>query len=57
MIYAKMSQNEVFGHFFEFGLLDWPDIADSHRQSRYSDTNTVQDAGNCHDLCIISIIT
>ena len=52
-----MSQNEVFEHFFEFGWLDWPDIADSHRQSRYSDTNTVQDAGNCHDLCIISIIT
>ena len=57
MIYAKMSQNEVFEHFFEFGWLDWPDIADSHRQSRYSATNTVQGAGNCHDLCIISIIT
>ena len=48
---------EVFEHFFEFGWLDWPDIADSHRQSRYSATNTVQGAGNCHDLCIISIIT
>ena len=46
---------EVFEHFFEFGWLDWPDIADSHRQSRYSDTNTGQGAGNSH-LCISSMI-
>ena len=58
MIYAKMSQNEGFQRFFffEFGWLDWPDIADSHRQSRYPASNNVQGAGNCHDLCIISII-
>ena len=53
----KWAKNEVLGHFFEFGWLDWPDIADSHRQSRFSDINIVQGAGNCHDLCIISIIT
>ena len=45
----KWAKNAVFEHFFEFGWLDCPDIADSHRQSRYSATNTVQGAGDSHD--------
>ena len=42
----KRAENEVIEHFIEFCWLDWPDIADSHRQSRYSATNTVQGTGN-----------
>ena len=31
----KKSQNEVLGHFIEFGWFDWFDIAYHDRQKRY----------------------
>ena len=44
----KRAENKVFGHFIEFGLFEWSDIAYSDRERWYSSTNNNQEVGKGH---------
>ena len=44
----KRAKNKVFGHFEEFGLCEWSDIAYSDRQQWHSSTNNNQEVGKGH---------
>ena len=51
----KIAKNDVFGCYIDFGLLDWSHTAYSDKETWYSSSNSNQEVGKGHWLCIIKV--
>ena len=56
IIYARKAQNELFGHFIEFGWFNWSDIADNDCTKCFSTFANGFRSWLSNDLCIVNII-
>ena len=56
IIYARKAQNELFGHFIEFGWFNWSDIADNDCTKCFSNFDSGYRAWISDRLCIVNIM-